>query len=96
LEKDGKEAVAAASGDSSHGRSPSFFDRLIPLGDLGARATEIAIELQHPIYDCFYLARAERERAPIVSADAKLLAAAKKNEGRGGEEVVILGCHARP
>lgn len=52
--------------------------RLVPLEELGQRAIEIAILLDHPIYDCFYLALAERERLPIVSADAKLLAAAKK------------------
>ncbi len=67
--------------------APTFFDRLIPLGDLGPRAAEIAIELQHPIYDCFYLALAERERAPIVSADDKLLAAAKRMKGVEGRRV---------
>ena len=41
-------------------RAPTFFYRLYPLPDLAARATEIAIDLQHPIYDCFYLALAER------------------------------------
>jgi predicted nucleic acid-binding protein len=51
---------------------------LVPMQDLAARATELAIELRHPIYDCFYLALAERERATLVSADGKMLAAAKK------------------
>jgi len=67
--------------------APSFFEHLVPLGDLAARATEIAIELQHPIYDCFYLALAERERAPIVSADGKLLAAAKRMKGVEGRRL---------
>ncbi len=67
--------------------APTFFDRLIPLGDLGPRAVEIAIELRHPIYDCFYLALAERERAPIVSADDKLLAAAKRMKSVEGRRV---------
>jgi predicted nucleic acid-binding protein len=39
---------------------------------------ELAVDLRHPIYDCLYLALAERERVPIVSADAKLLSAAKR------------------
>jgi predicted nucleic acid-binding protein len=56
----------------------SHFARIVPLDDLAVRATELAIDLRHPIYDCFYLALAERERVPIVSADSKLLAAAKK------------------
>ena len=49
--------------------------------DLAPRAVAIAIELEHPIYDCFYLALAERERVPLVSADARLLAKAKKLKG---------------
>jgi predicted nucleic acid-binding protein len=56
-------------------------DELIAIEDLRLRALELAIDLAHPIYDCFYLALAERERCPIVSADAKLLAAAKKMKG---------------
>jgi predicted nucleic acid-binding protein len=55
-----------------------IFTALVPMAELAARATEIAIELRHPIYDCFYLALAERERCALVSADARLLAAAKR------------------
>jgi predicted nucleic acid-binding protein len=54
------------------------FDDLIPDEALHARALELAIDLRHPIYDCFYLALAEREAATLVTADARLLAAAKK------------------
>jgi predicted nucleic acid-binding protein len=56
-------------------------DNLIPMEELRGRALEFAIELQHPIYDCFYLALAERERAPLISADRRLLAAAKRMKG---------------
>jgi predicted nucleic acid-binding protein len=54
-------------------RAPTFFARIHPLLDLATRATEIAIDIEHPIYDCFYLALAERERLPMVSADRRLL-----------------------
>jgi predicted nucleic acid-binding protein len=37
----------------------------------------LAIRLKHPIYDCFYLALAERKRCALVTADARLIAAAK-------------------
>ncbi len=57
------------------------FDALIPIEELRARALEFAIELDHPIYDCFYLALAERERCALVSADAALLRKAKKLKG---------------
>jgi predicted nucleic acid-binding protein len=45
-------------------------------------ALAIAINLNHPIYDCFYLALAQRERCAIITADAKLLAAAKKMKAK--------------
>jgi predicted nucleic acid-binding protein len=57
-----------------------MIDRLHPLDELSARATEIAVKFDHPIYDCFYLALAERERCALATADARLarLAAATK------------------
>ncbi|MDP2411928.1 MAG: type II toxin-antitoxin system VapC family toxin [Pseudolabrys sp.] len=57
------------------------FDALVPVEDLRHRALDIAIDLDHPIYDCFYLALAERERCPLVTADKRLLAAGKKLKG---------------
>ena len=58
-----------------------LFGRLVSPAELAARATEIAVELRHPIYDCFYLALAERERAPLISADQRLIAAGKRMKG---------------
>jgi predicted nucleic acid-binding protein len=63
------------------------FDALMANEELLARALEMAMDLSHPIYDCFYLALAERERAPIISADAKLLSAAKKMKGVEGRKL---------
>ena len=57
------------------------FASLIPDEELRVRALSIAMELDHPIYDCFYLALAERERAPLISADKWLLAASKRAKG---------------
>jgi predicted nucleic acid-binding protein len=58
-----------------------LINRMVPIPELAARALEFAIELRHPIYDCFYLALAERERAPLISADKKLLAVGKRLKG---------------
>ena len=55
-------------------RLPQYFEQLIPIGELVERATELTVTLDHPVYDCFYLALAERERLPLVSADSRLLA----------------------
>jgi predicted nucleic acid-binding protein len=41
--------------------APHHFARLVPAIELARRATEKAIEYRHSIYDCFYLALAERE-----------------------------------
>jgi predicted nucleic acid-binding protein len=57
--------------------------RLFDLATLAPRALGLAVELDHAIYDCFYLALAERERAPMVSADERLLR--KVNRLRGIE-----------
>lgn len=54
------------------------FDELVPNEALHARALELAIDLRHPIHDCFYLALAERDGATLVTADTRLFAMAKK------------------
>src|SRR3954452_24847074 len=62
-------------------KAPTFFARLYPLPDLALRAAEIAFDLQHHIYDCFYLALAERERVPFVTADEDVIKKAKRLKG---------------
>lgn len=57
------------------------YARLIPIADIAAVAMKLAVDLKHPIYDCFYLALAERERVPLVTADVALLAKAKRAKG---------------
>ena len=54
------------------------FDALIGNELLCARALELSIEHRHPIYDCFYLALAERENAPVVTFDETMIAMARK------------------
>jgi predicted nucleic acid-binding protein len=53
---------------------PRIFAELFALPPLAVRALEIAAELRHPAYDCFYLALAESEDAPLVTADRRLIA----------------------
>jgi predicted nucleic acid-binding protein len=57
------------------------FDVLFPMEELRTQALELAIDLQHAIYDCFYLALAAREHAPLITADRALIAKAKKLKG---------------
>jgi predicted nucleic acid-binding protein len=67
--------------------------RSVPLSLLFGRAAELARLFNHPIYDCFYLALAEQERAPLVTADARLMAAAGEMRG---VEVRTLGTACNP
>jgi predicted nucleic acid-binding protein len=59
----------------------SAFAQLVPMEELHLRALELSIQIDHAIYDCFYLALAERERAPLICADGPLFAKAKKLKG---------------
>jgi predicted nucleic acid-binding protein len=73
--------ITAATAVEALTTATGLFTALVSMAELAARATEIAIALKHPIYDCFYLALAERERAPLISADKRLIAAAKRAKG---------------
>lgn len=50
---------------------------LRPTGPLLDRALALAQRLRHPVYDCVYLALAERERARFVTADARFVVRVK-------------------
>lgn len=56
---------------------PSFFVELRSIADLVAEAGELAVALNHPVYDCCYIALARREAAPLVTADKQLAHAAQ-------------------
>ena len=49
------------------------FDMIAPSGPLAETAYGMASALNHPAYDCFYLALAEREGVRMLTADQKLL-----------------------
>lgn len=59
--------------DHAAARLALAFETLFPLGPLAPRAVSISRELDHPAYDCFYLALAETRQATLVTADGWLL-----------------------
>jgi predicted nucleic acid-binding protein len=66
--------IARAQFDSIPIKLPRYFAELVALAALAPRAGDIAVQLDHPVYDCFYLALAEARQLPLVTADARLLA----------------------
>ena len=56
-----------------------------------ADALALALQLQHPAYDCFYLALARRVDAPLVTADRRLHARSHAVDAAGlGARVRLL------
>lgn len=66
----GSDAVAALQVVSG------LFDRKVAVSSLAESALRLAIEHDHPIYDCVYLALAAQEKASLATADRKLAALA--------------------
>ncbi len=67
---------------------PSFFVELRSIADLVAEAAQLSVALSHPVYDCCYIALAQREAAPFVTADKRLATAAR---GVPKVEVRLIG-----
>ncbi|WP_300528976.1 type II toxin-antitoxin system VapC family toxin [Maricaulis sp.] len=44
-------------------------------------AIDLAVELDHPVYDCQYLALARQQSVPVLSADKRLLSLARDRLG---------------
>lgn len=75
--------TAVGKGAIARVRAMALLDRLhaAPMAVLGTddalerRALEIALDLGHPVYDCVYLALAERTGRLLITADARFLRA---------------------
>jgi predicted nucleic acid-binding protein len=50
----------------------------IPNEYLAAEAVRLALEMGHPVYDCFYLALAMAEEIPLITADGEFVARARR------------------
>jgi predicted nucleic acid-binding protein len=57
---------------------------------LADRAVEIALRLNHAVYDCYYLALAEQRNLPMVSADDRLGRKLSANLGLTPARVLAL------
>lgn len=57
-------------------RAAALVDHIEPDRHLQVEALALACHLDHPVYDCLYLALARREAAVLLTADQKLMALA--------------------
>ena len=80
-------AITADDGADALDRLVSApWSMLADASDLVGQAFRLARMLDHPVYDCVYLALAMERRAPVVTADRRLLAAA----GRDPDVAVLV------
>jgi predicted nucleic acid-binding protein len=67
---------------------PRWFSELVPSAILRDKAFHLALQLDHPAYDCFYLALAQMRDVKLVTRDAHF---ERKAEAAGlGQYVVAL------
>ena len=68
-----RDAVPRAQAQAFLKALPQWFDSLAPSATLRDAAFAMACLLDHPVYDCLYLALAERENSRMVTADRAFL-----------------------
>lgn len=71
---------------SGHEFIRDAYEVLHPTPGLSDRAFAMALEFDHPVYDCLYVACARQERAELLTSDARLANVA----GRAGVQVSLV------
>lgn len=61
---------------------PRWFSELVPANTLRHRAMAYAMELDHPAYDCFYLALATSRDVPLITTDEHFIRKARQSYSR--------------
>ena len=70
--------ITAEQGQAIVSNVPMVLDHIVPSSEVAKRAFGLAVQFNHPVYDCLYLALAERESITLITDDAKLVTVAKK------------------
>lgn len=78
--------ISDAALDGMLGDLPEMFLEIFPAALLARDAVRAARELGHSLYDCFFLALAEREGIPLVTADKEFIRSAER---AGRAELVV-------
>lgn len=61
---------------------PQLLREVVALDELMEDAMKLAFDLDHPVYDCVYLALARSREIPLVTADKRFIAKAASQEQR--------------
>jgi predicted nucleic acid-binding protein len=80
--------IAADVAAAAMGEIRRFIPRFVELAELAGPAFALAREIDHPVYDCIYLALARRDAAPFVTLDRAFVASVAKT--RYARDVVHL------
>ena len=77
-------AISSEDADRAVAEVSGFFLHFVPTEALLPHAMQLSRALDHPVYDCCYLALAMREGSPLVSADDRLIrkVSGTSHEGR--------------
>ena len=70
--------ITSEQGEAIVNNVPMVLDHIVPSSEVAKRAFDLAVQFNHPVYDCLYLALAEREDITLVTDDTKLVTVAKK------------------
>jgi predicted nucleic acid-binding protein len=73
--------IAATDASNLMGLLSKAVHRIEPSVPLLPRALALSLSIDHTVYDCVYLALAEREQLPVVTDDRRLVSAGGKLAG---------------
>lgn len=63
---------------------------MVPMGELIAGATRLAVELNHPANDCFYIELCRLRGIPLITADDRLIRKFRQSGKTGLPELIAL------
>lgn len=68
---------------------PQWFESLAPSAQLHEAAFEMACDLEHPVYDCQYLALAQQEGTRLITADRVFVERARRSRWKDRIESLL-------
>lgn len=63
---------------------------MVPMDDLIVGATRLAVELNHPAYDCFYIELCRMRGMPLITADNRLIRKFQQSDRPDLPEMIAL------